>query len=138
MVLKTNVMEQWRDLFGPNLPVRRRNRKQFTSRKFFRCATFIDVYVGRLSAHDRVMRPRGSLQPEDVCPGSAENKEDFRVFSKMFLKLFDRARGEWIIAVGNHVTIVCCCDGAHYVRMNARVIVTCKTSAGLVSSQVVV
>src|SRR5687767_347490 len=131
-------MEQWWNLHRSKFPVQRRNRQQFTSGKFFGRATLIDIDVGRLCAHDGVVRPGRCLQPKDVSPGTSENKKDLRVLAEMFLKLLNCARGEWIIAVGNHVTIVGCCDGVHYVRMNARVIVTSKTSAGLVLSQVVV
>ena len=126
-MLKTNPIHMFFNGCRGKFAIRRVNREQFTTGPSLRCPAFIFMNMRCFCTNNGMERFGNSIQSKYICCGSGKYKKRLDFFPKdAFYFLHSRGR-IGIITLGDGMTWVHLINGLHYFRMDAGIIITCKS-----------
>ena len=128
MMADTEIMQTRFDQFRRQFSVRSRNRHDSTTSHTGRSTTLVHIDMSCFSAQNTIERTCHSLQSYSVRPCSVKNKKRRCHFTKHFFYFSSSRYCPGIVTISYSMVIVRLYHGIHHQRMNARIVITCKTS----------
>ena len=128
MMADTEIMQPRFDQFRCQFSVRSRNRHDSAAGHTGRSTTLVHINMSCFSTQNTIKRTCHCLQSYSVRPRSVKNKKRRCHFAKHFSYFRCSCCCPGIVTISYCMIIVRLYHSIHHQRMNARIIITCKTS----------